>query len=57
MEYAAGDVTHLIKCYNEIASYLKENKRESWIAEEMEDFADYPAYLTIGKNAITEIHR
>ncbi len=51
LEYAAGDVTHLIKCYNEIASYLKENKRESWIAEEMEDFADTAHYEQNPENA------
>lgn len=51
LEYAAGDVTHLIKCYNEIATYLKENKRESWIAEEMEDFADTAHYEQNPENA------
>ena len=44
LEYAAGDVTHLIKCYKQIAAYLKENNRESWIEEEMADLVDAAHY-------------
>lgn len=44
LEYAAGDVTHLIKCYKQIAAYLKENNRESWIEEEMADLVDASHY-------------
>lgn len=44
LEYAAGDVTHLIKCYKQIAAYLKENKRESWIEEDMADLVDIAHY-------------
>ncbi len=44
LEYAAGDVTHLIKCYKQIAAYLKENNRESWIEEEMVDLVDASHY-------------
>lgn len=44
LEYASGDVTHLIKCYKQIAAYLKENKRESWIEEDMADLVDISHY-------------
>ena len=44
LEYAAGDVTHLIKCYKQIAAYLKENNRESWIEEDMLDLVDTSHY-------------
>ncbi len=44
LEYAAGDVTHLLPCYHQIAAYLKENKREKWIAEEMADLVDVNHY-------------
>jgi ribonuclease D len=44
LEYAAGDVTHLITCYEQIARYLKENKREKWIAEDMSDLIDESHY-------------
>lgn len=44
LEYAAGDVTHLLPCYHQIAAYLKENKREKWVAEEMADLIDVSHY-------------
>lgn len=44
LEYAAGDVTHLLPCYHQIAAYLKENKREKWVAEEMADLVDCSHY-------------
>ncbi len=44
LEYAAGDVTNLLPCYHKIASYLKENKREKWVAEDMADLVDINHY-------------
>lgn len=44
LEYAAGDVTHLLPCYHQIATYLQENKREKWVAEEMADLVDINHY-------------
>ena len=44
LEYASGDVTHLIKCYDKIKTYLEENKRESWIKEELDDLIDISHY-------------
>lgn len=46
LEYAAGDVTYLIECYNKIISFLNENNRLEWIKEELEDFADISHYET-----------
>jgi len=44
LNYAAGDVTYLITCYEKISSYLKENHRESWIEEDMNDLTDISHY-------------
>lgn len=44
LEYAAGDVTHLLPCYHQIAAFLKENKREKWIDEDMADLVDIKHY-------------
>ncbi|MBR5154395.1 MAG: ribonuclease D [Alphaproteobacteria bacterium] len=44
LEYAAGDVSYLIICYEKISSYLKENNREAWVNEEIEDLADISHY-------------
>lgn len=44
LEYAAGDVAHLLKCYRKLAAYLKENNRESWIKEEMENLTELSHY-------------
>lgn len=44
LEYAAGDVTHLLPCYYQIAAYLKENNREQWVEEGMEDLVDINHY-------------
>ncbi|MCM1324434.1 MAG: ribonuclease D [Acetobacter sp.] len=44
LEYAAGDVTHLLPCYYQIAAYLKENQREKWVEEGMEDLVDINHY-------------
>ncbi len=51
LEYAAGDVTHLITCYHKIAAYLKENNRESWIAEDMADLTSLAHYEQNTKDA------
>ena len=37
LEYALRDVTFLIPCYLHLDKYLKENNRESWIQEELEN--------------------
>ena len=44
LEYASGDVKHLIDCYKKISTYLKENNRESWIAEDLNDLVDISHY-------------
>ena len=44
LKYAAGDVTHLLVCYEKIREYLKENKREDWIKEELADLVDETHY-------------
>lgn len=44
LNYAAGDVTHLLTCYEKIAQYLKENHREEWIKEDMSDLTDITHY-------------
>ncbi|MBO5039107.1 MAG: ribonuclease D [Alphaproteobacteria bacterium] len=51
MQYALGDVTHLLTCYAKIADYLKEHKRENWIAEEMVDLTDVAHYQVCPENA------
>ena len=44
LKYAAGDVTYLVKCYAAISAYLKENNRENWIQEDMEDLVSLEHY-------------
>lgn len=44
LKYAAGDVTHLLPCYHQIAAYLKENNREKWVEEDMADLVDISHY-------------
>lgn len=44
LEYAAGDVVHLIDCYQKIMAYLKENKREEWVKDDMADLVDISHY-------------
>lgn len=44
LNYAAGDVTYLVTCYEKISAYLKENKREDWIAEDLADLVDISHY-------------
>ena len=51
LEYAAGDVTHLITCYKKIKEYLKENKRESWIADDMQELVNREHYDVKPDNA------
>ncbi len=51
LEYAAGDVTHLVHCYKKISAYLKESKRESWIVEELADLSDISHYEQLPENA------
>jgi ribonuclease D len=57
LEYAAGDVTHLIECYNKIITFLEENNRLEWIKEELEDFADISHYETDNNKAWQRIRR
>ncbi len=57
LEYAAGDVTHLIECYNKIISYLNENNRNEWIKEELEDVIDISHYETDNDKAWLRIRR
>ena len=40
LEYASGDVKHLIDCYKKISEYLKENNRENWIIDDLKDLVD-----------------
>ncbi|MBO5284882.1 MAG: ribonuclease D [Alphaproteobacteria bacterium] len=51
MQYALGDVTHLLTCYAKLSDYLKEHQRESWVAEEMADLVDITHYQIIPENA------
>lgn len=44
LEYASGDVTHLINCYNKISAYLKEHNREEWIIDDIKDLTDLSHY-------------
>lgn len=44
LNYAANDVTYLVTCYEKIAAYLKETKREEWFAEDMADLLDISHY-------------
>lgn len=44
LEYAAGDVTHLLECYKKISTYLEENNRTTWILEELKDLSDISHY-------------
>ena len=44
LEYASGDVIHLIKCYQKISEFLEENNREDWIKEELDDLIDINHY-------------
>lgn len=51
LNYAAGDVTYLLTCYEKIAAYLKENHREEWVAEDMADLVDIEHYDINPENA------
>jgi len=51
LNYAAGDVTYLLICYEKIAAYLKENHREEWVAEDMADLVDIEHYDINPENA------
>jgi len=51
LEYAAGDVTYLITCYKKIKTFLKENKRESWIADDMQELVNREHYDVKPDNA------
>lgn len=51
LNYAAGDVTYLLTCYEKIAAYLKENNREEWVKEDMADLVDIEHYDTNPENA------
>lgn len=44
LEYAAGDVTYLIKCYNKISEYLREHNRNDWIEDDITDLVDKSHY-------------
>ena len=44
LEYAAGDVTHLVNCYKKLKEYMKENNREHWIDEEIACLCDENCY-------------
>lgn len=51
LNYAAGDVTYLLTCYEKIAAYLKENHREEWVEEDMADLVDIEHYDINPENA------
>lgn len=57
LEYAAGDVSYLIICYEKIHAFLKENSRENWIKEELEDLVDINHYNIDTENAWMRIRR
>lgn len=56
LEYALRDVTFLIPCYQYLAEYLKKNKREKWIEEEMATLVDENLYKPDPENAWQKIH-
>ncbi|MBR5599643.1 MAG: ribonuclease D [Alphaproteobacteria bacterium] len=51
LEYATGDVTHLLECYEKISAYLTENNRTSWIKEELDDLNDISHYQIEPENS------
>lgn len=51
LNYAAGDVTYLLTCYEKIISYLHENHREEWVAEDMADLINPEHYNINPENA------
>ena len=55
LAYAAGDVTHLLVCYEKIASYLQETNRQAWIKEEMDDLIDLKHYAINPEDAWQKI--
>ena len=57
LEYASGDVTHLVKCYNKIITFLTEHNRQDWIKEELDDFADISHYDVDNDKAWLRIRR
>lgn len=44
LEYACGDVTHLVNLYQALTKLLKKTGRESWIKEEMEFYSNPQTY-------------
>ena len=44
LNYAAGDVTHLLKCYEKMNAYLEEYNRKDWIKEELAELGDISHY-------------
>jgi ribonuclease D len=57
LEYASGDVTHLVKCYNKIIAFLTEHDRQDWIKEELDDFRDVSHYDVDNDKAWLRIRR
>lgn len=56
LAYALRDVTFLIPCYQYLAAYLKTNKRQAWIEEEMAALVDENLYKPDPENAWQKIH-
>ncbi len=44
LEYALGDVTHLVGCYKYLRDYMNEHQRTDWIKEETECLCDPNCY-------------
>lgn len=44
LEYALGDVTHLVECYKYLKNYMDKHKRTDWIKEEIACLCDTSCY-------------
>ncbi|MBQ7633851.1 MAG: ribonuclease D [Alphaproteobacteria bacterium] len=51
LQYAICDVTYLIDCYKYLVSYMKENHRENWVDEEINQLCDESGYCIKPENA------
>lgn len=55
LQYAIGDVTHLIDCYKYLKQYMQEHHRENWADEEMSALCDVHLYTVKPEEAWLKI--
>lgn len=55
LQYALRDVTFLIPCYEHLAQYLKDHKRETWIKDETDALLNEECYQIDPDNAWQKI--